>query len=89
MMKYAQIKQVIEETKACPDGGAITACVSCIADAVARISANKCWYCHNARITRAVKLFFDTHDLVHLVCENCAQALDGDRCTFIALEGQV
>jgi hypothetical protein len=26
---------------------------------------------------------------VHLVCENCAQAMDGERCTFIMLQEQI
>ena len=88
-MKYVELKEIIESTKPCPDGGAIQACVSCVADAVAKISANKCWYCHNRRITRGIKLFFDTYDLVHLVCDPCAQALNGDKCTFIMLEDYV
>ena len=88
-MKYAQVKQVINDAKPCPDGHSIVSCASCVADAIARIDANKCWYCRDARITRALKLYFDTHHLVHLVCEKCAQAMDGERCTFIMLEGQV
>jgi hypothetical protein len=89
MSRYALYKKVILETQKCPDGCSIEACASCVADRIARLDANKCWYCHQNRITRALKLFLNTHDLVHLVCEKCAEALHEERCTFIRLEGQI
>ena len=96
-MKYAQIKQIINETKPCPDGLSIPSCASCVADLLAQVEANKCWYCKDARITRKVKLYFGNvsitreggHDLVHLLCLNCAIALNGERCTFIMLDEQI
>jgi hypothetical protein len=88
-MIYSQLKNLILNTKACPDGFTIPACASCLADVIARVDANKCWYCKNARITRSLKLYFATYDFVHLVCENCANALDGEKATFIASKDQI
>ena len=89
MSRYALYKKIILETKECPDGNSIQACASCVADRLARLDANKCWYCHQARATRALKLFMSTHDLVHLVCENCAEAMHEERVTFIRLADQI
>jgi ribosomal protein S27AE len=89
MSRYALYKKIILEAKPCPDGDSTRACASCLADHLARIESNKCWYCHQARATRALKLFLSTHDLVHLVCENCAEAMHEERVTFIRLEGQI
>ena len=89
-MKYQQAKMILINSKPCPDGKSIPACASCAADLIARIDANKCMYCQNARITRAVELFYENGgDLMHLLCEHCAEALHQERVTFIRLEDQI
>jgi len=91
-MRSQPIKEIIERAEPCPHGNSLRRCGSCISTvshSIASFLSQKCWYCQNGRITRAVTLDFKTHDLVHLVCENCARALDGDSCTFKMLEDQV
>lgn len=82
MANYQQIKTAILETPKCPDGLSIDACASCVADRIAQLQANRCWYCRNNRIVRGLTLRFNTHTLMHLVCHNCAEALNGETITF-------
>lgn len=87
--KYAEIKQAILQTPKCPDGHSIDGCASCVADRLARLQANRCFYCRDARITRALKLRFDTFILLHLVCDKCADSLDGEVAKFEKSEDQI
>lgn len=91
MSRYQVYKNTILDAKKCADGLSIAACPSCLADRLASIEANLCWYCRDARITRALTLCINVNDknLMHLVCERCAEALDGQSVTFEKSEDQV
>lgn len=82
MSRYDTFKQVMLEAKPCPDGVYMRTCASCLARDLSSVESMRCWYCKRHRITRELTLNFDTHTLVHLVCDQCANALDKEKCTF-------
>ena len=83
MSRYQTYKKVILEARPCADGVSVKTCPSCLADRIARLDANLCWYCRNARITQSLTLKFPQGGtLVHLVCFQCAEAMNGELVAF-------
>ena len=89
MSRYLMYKGIIADMRPCPDGHLLNVCPSCIAHKLAQLEANKCWYCKEERITRELTLQFLTHNLVHLVCQRCADALHLELCTFKSSDYQI
>lgn len=88
-MSPGQILEIIQTSKKCPDGLSIVSCAWCLADRLFNYFSSRCYYCHRNKYTREIQINFETHNIIHLVCHLCGNALDGETANYKLCEDLV